>query len=602
MKQRAIILFICSLGLSSLANAQSPPYGGAFAAVPTPGQPAAPVSPAPTLPPSPGVARPPTPQAPGAKPEEQLRIVADPSTNSLIIFGTAQEFQNVKNILKELDQVPRQVLIEALVLQVDLTNTETFGVAYEILRKAIATDADGNKTGGASIFDQIFGSRAAILGSAVPGAFPLGVSGVIGTGNAVRAFVNTLLTDSRVRVLSAPSVLATDNRPARIQVGTEEPIPTGSINAVAGAGTGISSSTTVQYRNTGRILTIIPQVNSQGLVNLQVKAEVSARGQSVAFGTGTDVNTFPSFDTQDAETTAVIQDGETLVIGGLIGERRSRDRTGIPYLMDLPVVGRFFGSTTDDTKRTELIMLITPRVIRNRDESRSVTEEFKNKLSTIRNELERIRRDREKDLDKMKSQMREQPKPGEPPVPPPGPSRPPVSAPTRPGAYYSPVSPPAGAQPDVPLVESAISTDNILPVMESQDGLEMLLADIETAIESTNNEKSPRAPDAVASSPNAGETAQPARFQTEPAASPTKKSAQRWVVQVAALAQAKDADLLAKRLRDKGYNVRVIVADVGGKTWHRVQVGELASRQEAFDLQKSLKSSEKLEQAFVASR
>ncbi len=227
MKQRAILFFFCLLVLSGLANVQyHPNYGGAFAAVPTPGQPAAPVTPAPTTPPTPGVARPPTPQAPGAKPEEQLRIVADPSTNSLIIYGTAQEFQNVKNILKELDIVPRQVLIEALVLQVDLTNTETFGVAYEILRKAISTDADGKATGGgASIFDKIFGSRAAVLGSAVPGAFPLGVSGVIGTGNAVRAFVNALLTDSRVRVLSAPSVLATDNRPARIQVGTEAELP-----------------------------------------------------------------------------------------------------------------------------------------------------------------------------------------------------------------------------------------------------------------------------------------------------------------------------------------------------------------------------------------
>jgi len=602
MKKPAVLFFFCLFGLVGLASAPNRPVGGAFAAVPIPGQPAAPVTPTPTAPPSPGVARPATPQAPGAKPEEQLRIVADPSTNSLIIYGTAQEFQNVKNILKELDIVPRQVLIEALVLQVDLTNTETFGVAYEILRKAISTDADGKTTGsGASIFDKIFGSRAAVLGSAVPGAFPLGVSGVIGTGNAVRAFVNALLTDSRVRVLSAPSVLATDNRPARIQVGTEEPIPTGTINA-ANVGSSISSSTTVQYRNTGRILTIIPQVNSQGLVNLQIKAEVSARGQSVAFGTGTDVNTFPSFDTQDAETTAVIQDGETLVIGGLIGERRSRDRTGIPYLMDLPIVGRFFGSTTDDTKRTELIMLITPRVIRNRDESRSVTEEFKSKLSTIRNELEKMRRDRETDLEKLKSQTREQPKPGEAPVPPAEPARPPVSTPTRPGAYFTPVSPPAVSQPDVPLVESAVSNDNMPPVMESQDGLEMLLADIETAREPTKNEKSPLAPAAVASSPKARGIAQPVRFETESAAFPAKIPAQRWVVQVAALAQAKDADLLCKRLRDKGYDAQVAAADVGGKTWHRVQVGALASQQEAFELQKNLKSAEKLEQAFVARR
>jgi cell division septation protein DedD len=602
MKKRAIFLFFCLWNVSGLANAQFQPLQGeAFAAVPIPGQPAAPVAPTPTAPPTPGVARPPAPQAPGAKPEEQLRIVADPATNSLIVYGTAQEFQNIKNILKELDAIPRQVLIEAMVLQVNLNNAETFGIIYEILRKTITTDADGKATGGVSIFDQIFGSRAAVLGAGIPATFPLGVSGIIGTGNAVRAFVNALLKDSRVRVLSSPSVLATDNRPARIQVGTEEPIPTGTINA-ANVGSSISSSTTVQYRNTGRILTIIPQVNSQGLVNLQVKAEVSARGESVAFGTGDNVNTYPSFETQDAETTAVVHDGETLVIGGLIGERKSKDRTGIPYLMDLPIVGRFFGVTVDDTKRTELIMLITPHVIRNREESRSVTEEFKSKISTIRNELERIRRDQERDLEKLKSQTREQPKPGEVPVPPAEPARPPVSAPTRPGVYFSPVAPPAIAQPDVPLIESAVRNDNMPPVMESQDGLEMLLAEIETAREPTKNEKSPLAPDAVASSPKSRGTAQPVRLETESAASPAKKSAQRWVVQVAALAQAKDADLLCRRLRDKGYDAQVNAADVGGKTWHRVQVGELASRQEAFELQKNLKSAEKMEQAFVARR
>jgi cell division septation protein DedD len=487
-----------------------------------------------------------------------------------------------------------------MVLQVNLSNTETFGVIYEILRKTITTDADGKATGGVSIFDQIFGSRAAVLGAGIPGTFPLGVSGIIGAGNAVRAFVNALLKDSRVRVLSSPSVLATDNRPARIQVGTEEPIPTGTITAASG---GVNSSTTIQYRNTGRILTIIPQVNSQGLVNLQVKAEVSARGENVAFGTGENASTFPSFETQDAETTAVVHDGETLVIGGLIGERKSKDRTGIPYLMDLPIVGRFFGVTIDDTRRTELIMLITPHVIRNRDESRSVTEEFKSKISTIRNELERIRRDQERDIEKLKSQMREQPKPGEAPVGPAEPARPPVSAPTRPGAYFSPaVPPPALAQPDVPLVESAVRNNDMPPVMESQDGLEMLLADIETVFESVKNKKLPRAADAIVSSSKTEETAQPVRFETESAVSPTKKSAQRWVVQVAAFAQAKDADLLCKRLRDKGYDAQVHAVDVGGKTWHRVQLGELASRQEAFELQKNLMSSEKLEQTFVASR
>lgn len=350
-----------------------PPAPGAFAVAPLPAEP-----PRPAVPPT----RTPTPEA---RPEEQLRIVPDPATNSLIIFGTAQEFQNIKNILKSLDIIPRQVLMDVMVAEVTLADDLRFGVEYEVRRK----------TGDVRIFNREFGSRASILsGLAAPAAAggpgPQVLSAVVGTGDAIRSFINALMSDSRVKVLSSPTILATDNRPARIQVGTEEPIPTGTVQSPVSGGT-ITSSTTIQYRNTGRILTIIPQVNSQGLVHLQIKAEVSQRGADVRVGQ----DSFPSFDTRDAETTAVVQDGETLVIGGIITERKSRTRTGIPYLMDIPVLGRFFGTTTDDIDRTELVMLITPHVIRNVEEGRSVTDEFKEKLSTVTREIERMRREKE---------------------------------------------------------------------------------------------------------------------------------------------------------------------------------------------------------------
>ncbi|MBI2985833.1 MAG: type II secretion system secretin GspD [Deltaproteobacteria bacterium] len=364
-------------GTAPSTGSQVPPLG-AYAAAPLPVQPPLGV-------PTPSPAAPATPTAPGARPQEQLRIVPDPATNSLIIYGTAQEFQNIKNILKELDIMPRQVLMDVLVAEVTLGDDLSFGVEYELRRRG----------GNVRIFDREFGSRASILSGTLPSAaatgltrFPTGISAVIGTGDDVRIFINALMKDSRVKVLSSPTILATDNRPARIQVGTEEPIPTGSVQSPVSGGT-ITSSTTIQYRNTGRILTIIPQVNSQGLVHLQIKAEVSQRGVDVRVGQ----DSFPSFDTRDAETTAVVQDGETLVIGGIITDRKSRSRTGIPYLMDIPVLGRFFGTTTDDIDRTELVMLITPHVIRNREEAKSVTEEFKEKLSTVTREIERMRRE-----------------------------------------------------------------------------------------------------------------------------------------------------------------------------------------------------------------
>jgi len=581
MKKRALFLFICLWNVSGLANAQfQPQQGGAFAAVPTPRQPAAPVTPTPTAPPTPGVARPPTPQAPGARPEEQLRIVADPATNSLIIFGTAQEFQNVKNILKELDQVPRQVLLDVLVAEITLSDNQSLGVDYEILRR--------NNT---SIFGQGFPSAGALrsLGDLLPkgGVFGAGATGVFG-GSNLRALVNALRSDSRFKVLSSPSVLATDNRPARIQVGTEEPIATSSTSQPGGTtGTTITSNQ-IQYRNTGRIVTIIPQVNSQGLVHLQILAEVSQR-RSEAVQVGQDP--FPAFDTRQAETTAVVLDGETLVIGGIITDSKSRSRVGLPYLMDLPIIGRFFGTTRDEIDRTELIMLITPHVIRNRDEARSVSEDFKNKLSTVRNELEKLRRDQEMDIERMKRLRREPPAPAVP--------MPPSAEPARPGVYFGPVNP--SIPPRAPLVESAVSGEDIPRAAETRDDLEATLTAIDATIESAKGGK-PGAMGVARTPSEKIEIATSTRGGTEESISPGSKVTRVWVVQVAAYADLKGADLLAKRLRDKGYDVRVIVADVGGKTWHRVQVGELANQQEAVDLQKSLKSSEKLEQAFVASR
>ena len=349
-----------SSGFGSSGFGSQQPFGAyAAAQVPAPaGQPAVPApvpQPAPGAPGFPGLAplppgtapRAPAPGAPGAptaKPEEQLRIVADPATNSLIVYGTAQEFQNIKNILKELDAVPRQVLLDVLVAEVSLTETERLGLDYEI-RPGNTTFLGRTLPSRGSVLTGILSSLGAATDGISPA--PLGVTGIFGPGN-VRILVNALATDSRVKILSSPSVLATDNRPARIQVGSEEPIATGSVSSPISTrtpgGTGFASSTTVQYRNTGRIVTIIPQVNSKGLVNLQALVEVSQRGGNVTVGQ----DSFPAFDIRQAETTAVVQDGDTLAIGGMIAENKRTDKNGIPYLMDIPVLGRFFRTTTDD--------------------------------------------------------------------------------------------------------------------------------------------------------------------------------------------------------------------------------------------------------------
>jgi general secretion pathway protein D len=577
-----------SFGTSGSFGQQSQPLG-AYAAVPAPGQVTPPVvPPSPTPLPSP-VPRPPT-QTPQAQQQqqqqEQLRIVPDPATNSLIIYGTVQEFQNIKNILKELDAVPRQVLIEAMILQVDLNDTESLGVDIEILRRSRVT-----------IFGQTFTSRGALrtLADNFPTAPTFGsgsgLSGIVG-GRDVQAIINALMTDARVKLISSPSVLAADNRPARIQVGSEEPIPTGTINAVVGTPS-VSSSTTIQYRNTGRILTILPQVNTKGLVNLQIKAEVSARGDDVTVGQ----DSFPAFNTQDAETTAVVQDGETLVIGGLIGERKSKTRTGIPYLMDIPVVGRFFGTTTDEARRTELIMLITPRVIRSRDEAQTASEEFKSKLGAVRNELDRIARERAKSKPNLPPPPAETPPIPKEEIPPPAPSR------TAPGAG-------AMVAPSYSTIASLVNQGQVAPVIPTEPIIEatpMLQLMGKSDAQPVIQQEPAKRPGAIAAKPAYALSVAPYKppMPIAPARNMIARLAQprmnrEWAVQLAALAEKKDAESIVNTLRKNGYDAYVMTIQAGAKTWHRVRVGQMPDVKVANELKKTLVSTTAFKQAYVA--
>jgi cell division protein FtsN len=456
----------------------------------------------------------------------------------------------------------------------------------------------------------------------------------------VRVLVNALMSDSRVKILSSPSLLATDNRPARIQVGSEEPIATGQLTAATGALTP-SSSTTIQYRNTGRIVTIIPQVNSQGLVNLQALIEVSQRGPLVQVGTLND--RFPSFDLRQAETTAVVQDGDTLVIGGIIAENKTSDKTGIPYLMDIPVIGRLFRSTSETNRRTELIMLITPHVIRNRSEGTSVTEEFKGKLSAVRSELEKKTRDQERLKPQTQPQKPAAPMPA-PAVPAPAPA--PSSAPAMPEAAQPPgrsisvpypaevIVPPTAPVRSIPegeplrearlepvqvtlpsmaessTAEKIVSAEALLPtnlpIPEPEPARETM-SPVETAVEQSvevakvteGKEAEPAGADPLGDllqSIEAKKAPQVAAINVAPI---FPKPSKAWVVQVAAFDRQKDAEELVYKLVKKGYHAVVSSANVNDKLWFRVQVGPFASRAEASELQKKLAATEKMAQSFV---
>jgi len=332
---------------------------------------------------------------------QEVRIVADEVTNSLVVLATKKDYADIREVLRRLDVVPRQVLIEVLVAEVTLGDDLRFGVEFAAAQQS-RKDALGRITGesgstssgstGTTGTPNIFDLGAAI-GNRSASVSPLPATGMFGLISDDRNFaivMNAAAGKNKLKVLSAPHIMTADNHEAHILVGDEVPIVTTQSNATTVQTNGTSNILqNIQYRDTGVILTVLPQVNSEGLVNMQIRQEVSQVKSDTTGGIQS-----PTFSTRESETTVVVQSGETIVIGGIIDDTVDRSRTGIPYLMDIPVVGRAFRVDSDNVRRTELIVLLTPHVVRDRQESRTATEAFKSRLEGMRRDLDRYESER----------------------------------------------------------------------------------------------------------------------------------------------------------------------------------------------------------------
>lgn len=305
-----------------------------------------------------------------------IRIVADTVNNQLVIQATAQEYEQIRQTLRDLDVIPRQVMIEAKVYEVDLTGTLSAGVTA-FLR---------NRTG----------AERKPLASFSEGVLNASVGTLVGKTRELMILLNALEAHSQARVISAPSILASDNLTANINVGTSIPILTSAAVQQGSAQIGGNSlfTNTIQNVDTGVLLTITPRISSSGLVNMQIQQEVSAPLPV------TGPIQSPPIQKRSVGTQVVVQDGETIALGGIIQENRQLGKSRIPLLGDIPYVGALFGSTTYSSQRTELIVLLTPTVIRNFTEAQNATKELREKLRDLRKILEedeeRIREDREK--------------------------------------------------------------------------------------------------------------------------------------------------------------------------------------------------------------
>jgi general secretion pathway protein D len=193
--------------------------------------------------------------------------------------------------------------------------------------------------------------------------------------------INAAATNDKVNVLASPHILALDNKEAKIEIAQE--VPVASTISQPQTTTELTTSQ-IQFKSVGTILTVTPQINEKKQVTLKINQEVSEIGSSVLIAG----QEYTGFTTRKANTTAIVQDGHTLVIGGIIKETKSYTRNGIPFLSKIPILGYLFGTTSDKMSRTELILMVTPHVVGNREEADALTEEYTNKVKNLKEKIE----------------------------------------------------------------------------------------------------------------------------------------------------------------------------------------------------------------------
>lgn len=296
----------------------------------------------------------------------KLRVMADDVNNVVLIWGPRSEYSKIETSLKRLDVPPTQVLIEASIIEVTLDDTLQYGLQWFF--------KDGRRNG---LYGSggLFNSTSAEAGG-LTGAASQGFTYTLRSGSAlgdIRVVLNALASKSLLKVISSPSLMVQDNFTANIAAGTQQPVNAGT--TVSGSANLIT--TNIQYKDTGVNLSVTPSVNAGNMVNMLIHQAVTD------LGTLDDATQQYSFLQRQISTKVAVRSGETLVLGGLIRDNSTTGKSGIPLLQDIPVVGKLFGSTSSGSARTELLLTITPRVVRSDQELRDVTNELREKMQGL---------------------------------------------------------------------------------------------------------------------------------------------------------------------------------------------------------------------------
>ncbi len=281
-----------------------------------------------------------------------LKIASDDQKNLIMVLATPAEYRNILGLLQELDVAPRQVLIEATVAELTLTDELKLGLEW-FYRNSMAKGVSTGQT----IFS-------------VPTGGPGFVYQFLANSGNFNVVINAYALEDKVNILATPSLMVLDNQEATIQVGTDVPIITGETSA-GDIGTAVPTVfRNIQYRNTGVILRVKPTINTEGLLTLNISQEVSEVGTNPP---GIDS---PTILTRRINTNVVAAQGETIVLGGLIFENKSKVITKVPFLGDIPLLGYLFKTTSDSIRKTELVVFLKPAIITKVDQASKIADDI----------------------------------------------------------------------------------------------------------------------------------------------------------------------------------------------------------------------------------
>ncbi|WP_246475264.1 type II secretion system secretin GspD [Diaphorobacter ruginosibacter] len=306
-----------------------------------------------------------------------IRVVADELNNSVLIWSTKAEYEKIEATLKRLDIPPTQVMIEASIVEVTLGDGLSYGLQWAFsdprpLGRNNAYAGEGYIGGDPNATGTTTDPRGLNGALQVAGAFTYSLTNSAGK---VRALLSALSTKTNLKVVSSPNLMVLDNHTATIAVGQQQPVNTSTTNYLT---TNTATTSTVQYKDTGVNLVVTPSVNSGNLVTMQIDQMLTDVG-------GTDATTKqPIFMQRQISSKVAVRSGDAIVLGGLIKDTETKTKNGVPILSSIPVVGALFGTQSTTNNRTELLVVISPRVVRTDIDIREVSDELRDRMRGLR--------------------------------------------------------------------------------------------------------------------------------------------------------------------------------------------------------------------------